>query len=51
VLLGDKRHVVFGKKKFSTEKERVRWCVVVMQQPFLSPKFGAKSSHTFTRSS
>jgi hypothetical protein len=48
---GDKGHVVFGKKKIPTEKGHVRWCVVVMQQPvLLSPKFGAKSSHIFTRS-
>jgi hypothetical protein len=29
---GDISHVVFG-QKFSDEKERVRRCVVVMQQP------------------
>jgi hypothetical protein len=46
--LGDGILVVFG-KKFPGEKGSVRRCVVVMQQPVLSPKFGAKSSHIFTQ--
>jgi hypothetical protein len=43
-------HVVFG-QKFPGEKENVRRCVVVMQEPgLLSAKFGAKSSHIYTES-
>jgi hypothetical protein len=37
--------------KFPGEKGSVKECVVVMQQPvILSPKFGAKFSHTFRQS-
>jgi hypothetical protein len=47
--VGDDSHVAFG-KKFPGEKVSERRCVVVMQQPvLLSPKFGSKSSHIFTR--
>jgi hypothetical protein len=42
--------VMFFGQKFPGEKESVRWCIVVMQQPFLlSPKFRAKSLHIFTQ--
>jgi hypothetical protein len=48
--VGNDSHVVFG-YKFFDERESVRRCVIVMQQPvLLSPKFGAKSSHIFTQS-
>jgi hypothetical protein len=40
---GDDSLDVFG-QKFPGEKERVRQCIVVLQQPVhLSPKFGTKS--------
>jgi hypothetical protein len=46
---GNDSRVIVG-QKFPSEKESVRWCVVVMQQPvLLSPKFWAKSSHIFTQ--
>jgi hypothetical protein len=45
--MGDDGHIDFV-QKFPDEKESVRWCVVVMEQPVnLSLKFGAKSSHIF----
>jgi hypothetical protein len=44
--VGDDSHVVFG-QKFPGVKGSVRWCVVVMKQPVLSPKFGMKSSQMF----
>jgi hypothetical protein len=41
---------VFG-HKFPGEKESVKRCVVMVQQPVsLSPKFGTKSSHIFMQS-
>jgi hypothetical protein len=48
--VGDYSHVVFG-KKFPGEKGIMRQSIVMIQQLFiLSPKFGAKSSHIFTKS-
>jgi hypothetical protein len=44
----DDSHVF--RQKFPGEIGSVRLCVVVMQQPVLSHKFGAKSSHIFMRS-
>jgi hypothetical protein len=44
--------VLFLVKKFSAERGSVRRCIAMIQQPvLLSPKFGAKSSHSLTQSS
>jgi hypothetical protein len=46
----DESHVVFG-QMFPGEKESVRRCVAMLQQPILLlPKFWAKSSYIFTQS-
>jgi hypothetical protein len=43
--------VIVFSKKFPGEKGSVRRYIVAMRQPvLLSPKFGAKSSHTFAQS-
>jgi hypothetical protein len=42
--------ILFLVKKIPGEKESVKRCVVVMQQPvLLSPKLRPKSSHIFTQ--
>jgi hypothetical protein len=47
---GDESHIAFG-QKFAGEIGSVSLCVAMMQQPgLLSPKFKAKSSHTFMQS-
>jgi hypothetical protein len=47
---GGEDNDVFGKKFPGKKKRKVRWRVVVMQQPvILSPEFGTES-HIFTQS-
>jgi hypothetical protein len=49
-LVVDDSHGVLG-QQLKCEKGSVRWSVVMLQQAvfFLSPKFGAESSHIFTQ--
>jgi hypothetical protein len=44
---GGNSHVVYG-QKFPGEEGFVRWCIVMLQQPVVLPKFRIKSSHIFT---